>query len=135
MFFFKQKTAYERRISDWSSDVCSSDLGTEWFEDVLQSERFRDSLLRNLAFSAIILAIEVPLGIVIALSMPRKGFWVPVCLILMALPLLIPWTVVGTIWQVFGRRDTGLLGHVLASMGPDYNYPQPASPPRPPAIV
>src|SRR3546814_7792151 len=30
-FFFKQKTAYERRISDWSSDVCSSDLiGAEW---------------------------------------------------------------------------------------------------------
>src|SRR3546814_6774113 len=27
-FFFKQKTAYERRISDWSSDVCSSDLNT-----------------------------------------------------------------------------------------------------------
>src|SRR3546814_7949257 len=26
MFFFKQKTAYEMRISDWSSDVCSSDL-------------------------------------------------------------------------------------------------------------
>src|SRR3546814_6792317 len=25
-FFFKQKTSYERRISDWSSDVCSSDL-------------------------------------------------------------------------------------------------------------
>src|SRR3546814_3955860 len=30
--FFKQKTAYEMRISDWSSDVCSSDLGHE--EDV-----------------------------------------------------------------------------------------------------
>src|SRR3546814_8580858 len=34
-FFFKQKTAYEMRISDWSSDVCSSDLRelgerTEW---------------------------------------------------------------------------------------------------------
>src|SRR3546814_3902377 len=28
-FFFKQKTAYEMRISDWSSDVCSSDLGLE----------------------------------------------------------------------------------------------------------
>src|SRR3546814_1082050 len=28
-FFFKQKTAYEMRISDWSSDVCSSDLSTE----------------------------------------------------------------------------------------------------------
>src|SRR3546814_1844771 len=35
VFFFKQKTAYEMRISDWSSDVCSSDLGgflfgSEW---------------------------------------------------------------------------------------------------------
>src|SRR3546814_10903995 len=28
IFFFKQKTAYEMRISDWSSDVCSSDLLT-----------------------------------------------------------------------------------------------------------
>src|SRR3546814_7737149 len=28
-FFFKQKTAYEMRISDWSSDVCSSDLALE----------------------------------------------------------------------------------------------------------
>src|SRR3546814_13672967 len=30
-FFFKQKTAYEMRISDWSSDVCSSDLILEMF--------------------------------------------------------------------------------------------------------
>src|SRR3546814_6518684 len=29
-FFFKQKTAYELRISDWSSDVCSSDLTSTW---------------------------------------------------------------------------------------------------------
>src|SRR3546814_10605721 len=29
IFFFKQKTAYEMRISDWSSDVCSSDLETD----------------------------------------------------------------------------------------------------------
>src|SRR3546814_15838230 len=56
--------------------------------------------------------------------MPRKGFCVPVCLIRIALPLLSPWNVVGTIWQVFGRRDIGLLGHVLASMGSDYNYAQ-----------
>src|SRR3546814_12588541 len=30
IFFFKQKTAYEMRISDWSSDVCSSDLSRRW---------------------------------------------------------------------------------------------------------
>src|SRR3546814_4866119 len=31
VFFFKQKTAYEMRISDWSSDVCSSDLARTYF--------------------------------------------------------------------------------------------------------
>jgi glycerol transport system permease protein len=42
----------------------------------------------------------------------------------MALPLLIPWNVVGTIWQVFGRIDIGLLGHGLEGLGLDYNYTQ-----------
>ena len=49
---------------------------------------------------------------------------VPVCLITMALPLLIPWNVVGTIWQIFARVDIGLLGHTLAALGIDYNYTQ-----------
>src|SRR3546814_10586010 len=39
-FFFKQKTAYEMRISDWSSDVCSSDLIVNTFKDKL-SVRWR----------------------------------------------------------------------------------------------
>ena len=60
----------------------------------------------------------------IALAMPKKGWGVPVCLVTMALPLLIPWNVVGTIWQIFARVDIGLLGHTLASMGFDYNYTQ-----------
>ncbi len=96
--------------------------GTEWYEEILTSSRFHDALVRNLIFSGIILLIEIPLGIAIALSMPRKGIWVPVCLILMALPLLIPWNVVGTIWQVFGRADIGLLGRSLAAIGVEYNY-------------
>src|SRR3546814_13926526 len=36
VFFFKQKTAYEMRISDWSSDVCSSDLGN--YNDALAEQ-------------------------------------------------------------------------------------------------
>src|SRR3546814_4333367 len=36
LFFFKQKTAYEVRISDWSSDVCSSDLTLKWCQDKLK---------------------------------------------------------------------------------------------------
>ena len=82
----------ERRRLVRGAARSSTDLG----------ERFLASLVRNLFFSAIILAIEIPLGIAIALSMPREGWRSPVCLVLMALPLLIPWNVVGTIWQIFG---------------------------------
>lgn len=96
--------------------------GTDWFVQTLHSDRFWAALQRNLAFSLIILALEIPLGIFIALNMPKKGLGVPVCLVLMALPLLIPWNVVGTIWQVFGRVDIGLLGHTLEAIGLDYNY-------------
>src|SRR3546814_19873460 len=39
-FFFKQKTAYEMRISDWSSDVCSSDLLLKGF--VMDDERLKN---------------------------------------------------------------------------------------------
>jgi len=98
--------------------------GADWFVEILRSERFWLSMFRNLAFSFIILAIEVPLGIFIAINMPKKGWGVPVCLVLMALPLLIPWNVVGTIWQIFGRTDIGLLGYTLNALGISYNYVQ-----------
>ena len=101
--------------------------GVGWFKELLDPStdlggRFLASLGRNLLFSAIILAIEVPLGIVVALSMPREGWTVAACLVILALPLLIPWNVVGTIWQIFGRPDIGLLGYTLNSLGIDYNY-------------
>src|SRR3546814_3721357 len=54
-FFFKQKTAYEMRISDWSSDVCSSDL---------------------VAFTAGCLAAVAFLGVWVAITarrMPRRS--------------------------------------------------------------
>ncbi|MDJ1160138.1 sugar ABC transporter permease [Chelatococcus sp. SYSU_G07232] len=101
--------------------------GVGWFQELLDPStelggRFFDALWRNLAFSAVILAIEIPLGIVVALSMPRHGWTVAFSLVVMALPLLIPWNVVGTIWQVFARGDIGLLGWVVNHLGVAYNY-------------
>jgi glycerol transport system permease protein len=58
--------------------------GMQWFEQVLHSDRFHAALLRQLLFTAIVLAVEVPLGLAIALAMPRRGPWVSVCLVLMA---------------------------------------------------
>src|SRR5210317_583481 len=98
--------------------------GTTWFEEVLRSSRFHDSLLRQLFFTGMILAIEVPLGIGVALSMPKKGPWVSVCLVLMALPLLIPWNVVGAMWNIFALPDIGLLGRIINGIGIDYNFTQ-----------
>ena len=98
--------------------------GLEWFEEMLRSERMWDALGRQLMFSGIILAIEIPLGIFVALNMPKSGFWSSFCLVLMSLPLLIPWNVVGTIWQIFGRVDIGLLGYTLDAIGINYNYTQ-----------
>ncbi|MEN8683811.1 sugar ABC transporter permease [Marivita sp.] len=96
--------------------------GLEWFEEMLRDDRMWGALGRQLMFSGIILLIQIPLGVFVALNMPKKGFWASFCLVFMSLPLLIPWNVVGTIWQVFGRVDIGLLGHTLAALGVDYNY-------------
>ena len=96
--------------------------GVGWFEDVLRSERFHAALLRQLVFTAIVLVIQIPLGVGIALTMPRKGVWVSVCLVLMALPLLIPWNVVGAMWNILALPDIGLLGRLLNGMGFEYNY-------------
>ena len=98
--------------------------GLEWFEEMLNDDRMWNALKRQLLFSGIILAIEIPLGIFVALNMPKSGFWSSFCLVLMSLPLLIPWNVVGTIWQIFGRVDIGLLGYTLDALGINYNYTQ-----------
>lgn len=97
-------------------------VGTEWFREVLTNERLQDSLVRQFLFSGAVLLIQIPLGIGVALMMPKSGIKASLCLILLAIPLLIPWNVVGTIWQIFGRGDIGLFGWGLNELGVDYNY-------------
>jgi glycerol transport system permease protein len=96
--------------------------GVKWFQETIESERFHDALKRQLLFTGIILLIEIPLGVAIALAMPRRGPWVSVCLVLMAMPLLIPWNVVGAMWNILALPDIGLLGHSLNAMGINYNF-------------
>ena len=86
--------------------------------------RFNDALFRTLAFSLASLLIEVPLGIAVALCLPKKGWAVGISLVLVALPMLIPWNVVGTIWQIFTRADIGLFGAALTGIGLPYNVTQ-----------
>ncbi len=97
-------------------------VGTEWFATVLRDGELHDALLRQLGFSLAVLCVEIPLGILLALAMPASGWKASAVLVIIALSLLIPWNVVGTIWQIFGRTDIGLLGAALDGMGMDYNY-------------
>src|SRR3546814_15171666 len=63
VFFFKQKTAYEMRISDWSSDVCSSDLASFAQARGVPVVAITDSVLSplaKLAVSTIVVPTESP---------------------------------------------------------------------------
>jgi glycerol transport system permease protein len=97
-------------------------VGDEWFREVLRDEALHDAFIRQLIFSFTILAIQIPLGIGIALLLPTRGWGVPASLVLLALPLLVPFNVVGTIWQLFARVDIGLLGNVISRFGVEFNY-------------
>ncbi|OZI61125.1 carbohydrate ABC transporter permease [Bordetella genomosp. 11] len=97
-------------------------VGTEWFASVLQDPELHNALWRQIGFSLAVLLVEIPLGILVALCMPAFGWQASAVLVIVALSLLIPWNVVGTIWQVFGRTDIGLLGATLSWLGFNYNY-------------
>jgi glycerol transport system permease protein len=85
-------------------------VGTEWFEEMLGNKRLHDALWRQFLFSGLVLLIEMPLGILVALAMPKRGWGVSACLVTIAIPLLIPWNTIGTIWIIFTRPDIGLFG-------------------------
>jgi glycerol transport system permease protein len=97
-------------------------VGTEWFRAIINDDDLRGALGRQIIFSACVLLFEIPLGVGLALAMPASGWRASASLVVLAMPLLIPWNVVGTIWQIFGRPDIGLLGYVLNGMGLNYNY-------------
>ncbi len=91
-------------------------VGLEWFKEMLADHRLHKALQRQFIFSGLVLLIEMPLGILIALAMPRRGWGVSACLVMLAMPLVIPWNVIGTIWMIFTRPDIGLFGVGINSL-------------------
>jgi glycerol transport system permease protein len=120
-------TVVNYSVQDIFDQNTSYFVGAEWYREMLRSPRLLDSLIRQFTYSFSVLLIEIPLGIAVALMMPAKGRMASVSLILVAIPLLIPWNVVGTIWQTFSRADIGLFGWAVNAIGIDYNYASNAS--------
>jgi glycerol transport system permease protein len=115
-------TVVNYSVQDIISPTQKVFVGTEWFQAVLRDPELHGALARQLLFSACVLLVQLPLGMVVALAMPAQGWRASLALVLLAMPLLVPWNVVGTVWQIFAREDIGLLGQVLTRAGVHYNY-------------
>lgn len=106
-------------------DILSPDqrvfVGWEWFRETLRDPEVHGAFLRQLGFSAAVLLLELPLGLGLALLLPRRGGLAGFAMAALALPLLVPFNVVGTVWQVFTRPDIGLGGRAVSALGLDYN--------------
>ncbi|MFP3981538.1 MAG: carbohydrate ABC transporter permease [Desulfobacterales bacterium] len=96
-------------------------VGLENYAEVLNDSAFLQALGRQLLFSLGILAVEVPLGICIALSMPKRGPAVALCLVLLGIPLLIPFNVVGIIARVLTQSAVGLIPEFFELFNYDFN--------------
>ena len=92
-------------------------VGLENYQTVLGDDLFRGAFARQLRFSMLILALEIPLGIAIALAMPKRSWVATVTLVALGLPLLIPFNVVGIIWRVFTRSDLGAVPLIFDFQG------------------
>ncbi len=92
-------------------------VGLQWFEQVLGSDPFYSALLRSLSFSFIVLSIQIPLGIYIAVKMPRSGVLAIFYIVLLAIPLLTPQIVVGYLWKVMVLPQTGLISQAISTVG------------------
>lgn len=95
-------------------------VGLDFFKRVATDPNIQDAFVRNLTLSVQILFIQIPLGIFLARLMPRSGWKASAALVVMAIPLIIPWNVVGTTWRIFTRGDIGL-GGVMVNQFFDYN--------------
>jgi len=99
-------------------------IGLENFMEILRDPAFTGALGRQFLFSFLVLVTEIPLGLSLALCMPNEGPGVGVSLVLLGIPLLIPWNVVGIIWRVFTRSDIGVVPEVFSWVGYNYNLSQ-----------
>jgi glycerol transport system permease protein len=96
-------------------------VGLENYQVVLNDALFRGAFVRQITFSFVILAIEIPLGVAIALALPKKGWAATASLVALGFPLLIPYNIVGIIWRVFTRSDLGAVPVIFNLIGYEYN--------------
>ncbi|MGB0788941.1 MAG: carbohydrate ABC transporter permease [Marinirhabdus sp.] len=97
-------------------------IGTEWFAELVRSPDVYASLARSLFFSCLVIAVQFPLGIGIALIIPRSRSISAAILILVSIPLLIPWNLIPMFWLNLLHPDFGLLSALFDATGIPFDY-------------
>ncbi|MEQ6250024.1 sugar ABC transporter permease [Sulfitobacter sp. HNIBRBA3233] len=92
-------------------------VGLEWYEALLADPGFYAALGRSVLFTALVVLIQFPLGVGIALLLPRVALWGSLCLMVLAIPLVVPWNMIPGIWLGFINAENGILGALLAQVG------------------
>lgn len=97
-------------------------VGVDWYSKTLNDPKLHAALFRQIVFSTIVLLIEIPLGIFIALNIPHRGWAATASIIICALPLMVPLNVVANIWRILARSDIGVLGATLNYWGFSFDF-------------
>lgn len=92
-------------------------IGAEWYVDIITSARFWESFARSALFSTLVLSVQIPLGVAIALCMPQRQIWVGVALAFIALPLLVPWNMIPALWLSLLNPARSIIADVLVLVG------------------
>lgn len=96
-------------------------IGLENYKAAMHTEPFVKAIGRQFIYTLEILLIEIPLGLALAMTLPKRGIFVGLVLVLLGIPLLIPWNVVGIIWRLFIRADIGVLPAAFERIGVAYS--------------
>ena len=96
-------------------------VGMDWYQEIVRSPRFHGSLARSLLFSALVLSIQLPLGIAIALMLTRMQRGRTAVIMLLAMPLVVPWNMIPIMWLNLINK-TGVIGQAIAALGIPFDY-------------
>jgi glycerol transport system permease protein len=96
-------------------------VGFGMFERALHDSKFTNALGRNILFMFLVLIIEIPLGIAIAKAIPKTGKLGGLCIILISIPLVLPWISIGLSWRLMVKSGN-FIDTVLESIGINYSH-------------
>ncbi|NBU13173.1 MAG: sugar ABC transporter permease [Alphaproteobacteria bacterium] len=97
-------------------------VGDQWYRQIITSSRFYESFGRSVLFSILALTVQVSLGVALARMVARMGPARIFVLMLVALPLVVPWNMIAMMWQSLIDLKSGILGKLFTFSGMVIDY-------------